>query len=148
MTSHRTTFWTAAVSGPAWRRRRAAASKTPPRTKTPLAPAAAPAPPGDAPGAEAGTEQAFSAGTRGPGTQGRDADGPPGAPPEVSSAVETNELIGGLWILQRFQGNMGRAFQGMDLRYDTLKKKYVGVGSTRMATFLYRGTTTPSNTLR
>ena len=139
MTSHRTTLWTAAVvvAGLAFAAA-AQESKTPPRTKTPLAPATAPAAPQAMPPApKPGPEQAVF--SRDAGTWDAKVEmrmGPPGAPPEVSSAVETNELIGGLWIVNDFKGTMGQQpFHGHGtFGYDTWKKKYVGVWVDTMAT--------------
>ncbi len=53
--------------------------------------------------------------------------GPPGAPPSVSKGVETNTLVGGMWLVTDFKSEMmGQPFQGHGVAgYDPAKKKYV-----------------------
>jgi hypothetical protein len=68
--------------------------------------------------------------------------GGPDSVPAVSKAVETNEMIGDLWLLSRFEGDFGGApFNGSALLgYDTEQERYVGVWvdntSTHMATMV------------
>jgi hypothetical protein len=52
----------------------------------------------------------------------------PGQPPATSKGVETNTLMGGLWLVTEFKGDMmGSPFEGRGMSgYDSLKKKYVG----------------------
>jgi hypothetical protein len=53
----------------------------------------------------------------------------PGAPaPITSKGTETNQLMGGLWLVTDFKGEMmGSPFQGHGVMgYDATKKKYVG----------------------
>ena len=55
--------------------------------------------------------------------------GGPDSDPVVSKGVETNEvLMGGLWVLSRFEGSFGPGkFEGRgQFGYDPIKKKYVG----------------------
>ena len=54
--------------------------------------------------------------------------GPPGTPPQLSKAVETNRLCcGGLWLVTEFKSNSGSApFEGHGITgYEPEKKKYV-----------------------
>ena len=54
--------------------------------------------------------------------------GPPGTPPQLSKAVETNRLCcGGLWLVTEFKSNPGAApFEGHGITgYEPEKKKYV-----------------------
>ena len=64
--------------------------------------------------------------------------GSPGAPPEVTTGVETNTLVGGLWLVSDFKGTMGeQPFHGHGtFGYDTSKKKYVGIWVDSMSTTL------------
>jgi hypothetical protein len=59
----------------------------------------------------------------------------PGGSPEVTRGVETNTLVGGLWRVQDFKGEMlGRPYHGQSfLGYDSLKQKYVGTWIDSMA---------------
>ena len=52
----------------------------------------------------------------------------PGGKPEISKGTETNRLMGGLWLIQDFQGELlGLPFHGHSMTgYDPAKKKYVG----------------------
>jgi Protein of unknown function (DUF1579) len=55
--------------------------------------------------------------------------GGPDSEPLVSKGVETNEaMLGGMWVLSRFEGSFGPAkFEGRgQFGYDPVKKKYVG----------------------
>ena len=54
--------------------------------------------------------------------------GGPDAPPETSKGVETNRMLGGLWLIGEFQGEFGgQPFLGHGVTgYDTAKQKYVG----------------------
>jgi hypothetical protein len=71
---------------------------------------------------------------------------PPGAPapPPPSKGVETNKLIGGLWLVTDFKSQMmGQPFQGHGTTgYDTNKKKYVGTWVDSMSTGLMVGEST------
>ncbi len=62
--------------------------------------------------------------------------GPPGSEPQVSKGVETNEMVGELWLASRFEGAfMGSPFEGRAfLGYDTEKKMYVGTWIDSMTT--------------
>jgi hypothetical protein len=53
----------------------------------------------------------------------------PDAPPEKSQGVETNKMLGKFWLVSEYEGEMmGAKFTGrMNLGYDPVKKKYVGV---------------------
>jgi Protein of unknown function (DUF1579) len=66
--------------------------------------------------------------------------GPPGTPPEVSTGVETNTLVGGLWLITDYKGSMaGTPFQGHGtMGYDAALKKYVGIWVDSMSTSLSR----------
>lgn len=106
-----------------------------------------------APGAGAASERAMPAGPK-PGPEHailkRDEGvwdarvemrmGPPGAPPEVTSGVETNTLVGGLWLVSDFKGTMGaQPFHGHGtFGYDAVKKKYVGIWVDSMSMSLAR----------
>jgi len=52
----------------------------------------------------------------------------PGGPPATSKGVETNTMLGGLWLVTDFKSEMmNQPFQGHGIEgYDPLKKKYVG----------------------
>jgi hypothetical protein len=52
----------------------------------------------------------------------------PNAPPEVSKGTETNFMLGEMWMISHFKGNlMGMEFQGSSQNgFDPVKKKYVG----------------------
>jgi hypothetical protein len=70
---------------------------------------------------------------------------PPGAPAaKTSKAVETNKMIGGLWLVTDFKSQMmGQPFQGHGTTgYDTNKKKYVGTWVDSMSTGLMVGEST------
>src|SRR5438552_8772342 len=66
--------------------------------------------------------------------------GPPGTPAQVSTGLETNTLLGGLWLVSDFKGTMqAQPFQGHGtFGYDSLKKKYVGVWVDSMSSSLMR----------
>ena len=53
----------------------------------------------------------------------------PGQPPATSKGTETSALMGGLWLVSEFKGDMmGSPFEGRGIfGYDLTKKKYVGV---------------------
>lgn len=59
----------------------------------------------------------------------------PDAEPARSQAVETNRLIGGMWVISDFEGTFGgMKFLGHgQLGYDPAKKKYVGTWVDGMA---------------
>jgi hypothetical protein len=69
---------------------------------------------------------------------------PPGAPASTSKGVETNKLIGGLWLVTDFKSQMmGQPFEGHGTTgYDTNKKKYVGTWVDSMSTGLMVGEST------
>jgi hypothetical protein len=52
----------------------------------------------------------------------------PGAEPMESKATEKNELLGGMWLVSRFEGKIGdMPFTGIGtFGYDPVEKKYVG----------------------
>jgi len=56
--------------------------------------------------------------------------------PMVSKGVETNTMLGGLWLVTEFKGEVGgQAFEGRgQTGYDTNKGKYVGTWVDTMAT--------------
>lgn len=60
------------------------------------------------------------------------------AKPMASKAVETNRMLGKLWLLSDFEGDFGgMKFTGhMQLGYDPLKKKYVGAWIDTISPFL------------
>jgi hypothetical protein len=62
----------------------------------------------------------------------------PGAEPTVSKAVETNELVGGMWLVSRFEGElMGMPFTGFgQWGYDPAEKKYIGTWIDNMTPYL------------
>src|SRR5262245_22821058 len=53
----------------------------------------------------------------------------PGKPPSESKGVEVNRMLGGLWLISDFKGDMmGQPFLGHGVTgYDPKKKKYTGV---------------------
>ncbi|MFI5456465.1 MAG: DUF1579 domain-containing protein [Isosphaerales bacterium] len=62
--------------------------------------------------------------------------GGPDSEPMVSKGVETNSMIGGLWLVTEFKGEFGgQTFEGRgQTGYDTNKKKYVGTWVDTMTT--------------
>ena len=62
----------------------------------------------------------------------------PDAEPTVSKATETNELIGGMWLVSRFEGQMmGMPFTGVGhWGYDPAEKKYVGTWIDNMTPYM------------
>lgn len=62
----------------------------------------------------------------------------PDAEPVASKAVETNKMLGKLWLLSTFEGDFGgMKFTGhMQLGYDPTKKKYVGTWIDTMSPYL------------
>jgi uncharacterized protein DUF1579 len=63
--------------------------------------------------------------------------GVPGAEPTVSKCTETNELVGGMWLVSRFEGElMGMPFTGIGTwGYDPAEKKYVGTWIDNMSPY-------------
>lgn len=53
----------------------------------------------------------------------------PGAPPMTMSGVETNTLMGGRWLISKYESDMmGQPFEGRGITgWDPEKKAYVGV---------------------
>ena len=117
-------------------------NRKPPEAKKPAAPAAITAgehamPPTPKPG----PEQAILARDEGVWDASVEMHmGPPGAPPQVSTGVETNTLIGGLWLVSDFLGTMGeQPFHGHGtFGYDSSRKKYVGIWVDSMSTSPFR----------
>jgi len=62
----------------------------------------------------------------------------PDAEPTISKATETNELIGGMWLVNRFEGElMGMPFSGIgQWGYDPAEKKYVGTWIDNMTPYM------------
>lgn len=52
----------------------------------------------------------------------------PNGPPATSQAVETNHMVGNVWVVGDFKGEMaGTSFHGSSqMGYDPKKKKYIG----------------------
>ncbi len=52
----------------------------------------------------------------------------PDSPPMVSKAIETNTMLGGMWLISEFKGDMvGMPFLGRgQFGYDPVTKKFVG----------------------
>jgi hypothetical protein len=70
---------------------------------------------------------------------------PPGTPaPPPSKGVETNTLLGGLWLVTDFKGDMmGAPFGGHGIAgWDSTKKKYVSVWTDTMSPGLLTGEST------
>jgi len=63
----------------------------------------------------------------------------PGAEPEKSKCVETNRMIGKMWLCSQFEGEYGgEKFVGeMHMGYDPVKKKYVGTWVDSISPFMY-----------
>jgi hypothetical protein len=63
----------------------------------------------------------------------------PEGEPELGKGSETNEMLGGMWLLSHFQGEfMGGEFHGRgQFGYDPLKKKYVGTWVDSISPFLF-----------
>jgi hypothetical protein len=71
--------------------------------------------------------------------------GPPGAPmPPPSKGTETNTLMGGMWLVTDFKGDMmGMPFTGHGIAgWDSGKKKYVMVWTDNMSPALMQGEST------
>jgi len=70
--------------------------------------------------------------------------GPPGAPPTVSKGVETNTLVGGMWLVTDFKSTMmDQPFQGHGIAgWDAGKKKYVSNWVDNMSTGFSLGEST------
>jgi hypothetical protein len=64
----------------------------------------------------------------------------PEAEPQKSKAVETNEMLGKMWLMGKFDGEfMGEKFMGRSaMGYDPIKKKYVGGWVDSMSPFMFR----------
>lgn len=64
----------------------------------------------------------------------------PDSEPTESKAVETNELLGKMWLIGRFESEFdGQKFLGRSaLGYDPIKKKYVGGWVDSMSPFMMR----------
>jgi hypothetical protein len=62
----------------------------------------------------------------------------PDAEPTISKATETNELIGGMWLVSRFEGQLlGMPFTGLgQWGYDPAEKKYVGTWIDNMTPYM------------
>jgi hypothetical protein len=62
----------------------------------------------------------------------------PEAEPMKSKAVETNELLGKMWLMSEFEGEFGgEKFSGRSaLGYDPIKKKFVGGWVDSMSPFM------------
>jgi hypothetical protein len=70
---------------------------------------------------------------------------PPGAPaPPASKGTETNTLMGGMWLVTDFKGDMmGMPFTGHGIAgWDATKKKYVTVWTDNMSPALMTGEST------
>jgi hypothetical protein len=63
----------------------------------------------------------------------------PDAEPMTSKGVETNKLLGKMWLISEFQGEFGgEEFHGhAQVGYDPLKKKYIGTWADTISPFLY-----------
>lgn len=72
----------------------------------------------------------------------------PGKPPAISKGVETNTMMGGMWLVTDFKAEfMGSPFQGHGVTgYDPIKKKFVGtwVDTMSAAQNLSEGTYDPT----
>ena len=62
----------------------------------------------------------------------------PDGEPMKSKAVETNKMLGKMWLMSEFEGEFGgQKFSGrMALGYDPVKKKYVGGWVDTMSPFM------------
>jgi hypothetical protein len=65
----------------------------------------------------------------------------PGAPPLVSHGVETNSLLGGMWLVTQFRSDMGgMSFEGHGVAgWDAGKKKYAWTWVDTMSTGIALG---------
>jgi hypothetical protein len=99
-------------------------------------PAAAPA--GTPPMPQAGPEHEVLKGDVGTWDATVESFMPGAAQPMVSKGTETNILVGGLWLVTDFKGDMmGQVFQGHGVSgWDANKKKYVGTWVDTMSTGL------------
>ncbi len=63
----------------------------------------------------------------------------PDAEPMTSKGLETNKMLGKMWLLSEYEGDyQGMKFQGrMQLGYDPLKKKYVGTWVDTISPFIF-----------
>jgi hypothetical protein len=64
----------------------------------------------------------------------------PEAEPQKSKAVETNEMLGKMWLMSKFEGEFGgEKFEGRSaMGYDPIKRKYVGGWVDTMSPFMFR----------
>ncbi len=62
----------------------------------------------------------------------------PSAEPEVGKATETNTMLGGMWLISKFDGEFGgMPFTGhSQMGYDPAAKKYVGTWIDTMSPYL------------
>jgi hypothetical protein len=62
------------------------------------------------------------------------------AEPTKSKAVETNEMLGKMWIMGKFEGELGgQPYTGRSaVGYDPIKKKYYGGWVDTMSPFMWR----------
>ena len=60
----------------------------------------------------------------------------PGAPPMTMDGVETNVLMGGRWLISKYESDMmGQLFEGRGITgWDPAKKAYVGIWADTMGT--------------
>ena len=63
----------------------------------------------------------------------------PDAEPVASKGVETNRMVGKMWLISEYEGDMmGQKFTGhAQLGYDPLKKKYVGTWIDSIGPFMF-----------
>jgi hypothetical protein len=63
----------------------------------------------------------------------------PDSEPTKSKAVETNKMLGKMWLLSEFEGEFaGEKFTGHGhMGYDPIKKKYVGAWIDTMSPFMW-----------
>ncbi|MCI0332750.1 MAG: DUF1579 domain-containing protein, partial [Planctomycetes bacterium] len=64
----------------------------------------------------------------------------PDAEPQKSKAVETNEMLGRMWLMSKFEGEFGgEKFMGRSATgYDPIKKKYFGGWVDTMSPFMVK----------
>jgi hypothetical protein len=64
----------------------------------------------------------------------------PGSEPAKSKAVETNEMMGKMWLMSKFEGEFGgEKFSGASaVGYDPIKKKYTGGWVDTMSPFMMK----------
>jgi len=103
------------------------------------------APPGMPPLPQPGPEHAVLKADEGTWEATVEMLGPPGAPvPPPSKGTETNTLMGGMWLVTDFKGDMmGMPFAGHGIAgWDSVKKKYVSVWTDNMSPALMTGEAT------